>query len=65
MKSLLEDDDTCSKKLANKNSKATYLLIDRLVVKEFDEDDMHRIADSVGTAFYEGEGEMYDRDQWR
>jgi excinuclease ABC subunit A len=37
---------------------ATRILVDRLVVKEFDEDDLHRIADSVGTAFYEGEGEM-------
>ena len=36
----------------------THILVDRLVVKEFDEDDLHRIADSVGTAFYEGEGEM-------
>ena len=36
----------------------TRILVDRLVVKEFDEDDLHRIADSVGTAFYEGEGEM-------
>jgi excinuclease ABC subunit A len=35
-----------------------YLLIDRLVVKDFDEDDKHRIADSVNTAFYEGEGEV-------
>ena len=34
------------------------ILVDRLVVKPFDEDDLHRIADSVGTAFYEGEGEM-------
>ncbi len=38
--------------------KIVYLLIDRLVVKEFDEDDLHRMADSVGTAFYEGEGEV-------
>jgi excinuclease ABC subunit A len=36
----------------------TRILVDRLVVKDFDEDDLHRIADSVGTAFYEGEGEM-------
>ncbi|HEY4207645.1 MAG TPA: excinuclease ABC subunit UvrA [Puia sp.] len=35
-----------------------FVLIDRLVVKDFDEDDRHRMADSVGTAFYEGEGEM-------
>jgi excinuclease ABC subunit A len=36
----------------------TCLLIDRLVVKEFDEDDTHRISDSVGIAFYEGEGTL-------
>jgi len=34
------------------------ILVDRIVAKTFDEDDLHRIADSVGTAFYEGEGEM-------
>ena len=37
----------------------TFLLIDRFVVKTFDEDDKHRIADSVNTAFYEGEGQLY------
>jgi excinuclease ABC subunit A len=36
----------------------TYVLIDRLIVKDFDEDDKHRISDSVTTAFYEGEGEV-------
>jgi excinuclease ABC subunit A len=36
----------------------TFLLIDRFVVKAFDEDDKHRIADSVNTAFYEGEGDL-------
>src|SRR4051812_25478648 len=36
-----------------------YILIDRIVVKDFEEEDIHRISDSVGTAFYEGEGEMY------
>ena len=39
--------------------KKLYVLIDRLVVKTFDEDDKHRMADSVNTAFYEGEGEVY------
>lgn len=39
--------------------KKLYVLIDRLVVKAFDEDDKHRMADSVNTAFYEGEGEVY------
>lgn len=36
----------------------SYVLIDRLVVKNFDEDDLHRISDSVQTAFYEGEGSV-------
>lgn len=43
--------------------KTVYVLIDRLMVKdpadnEDGEDDNHRIADSVNTAFYEGEGEL-------
>ena len=36
-----------------------FILIDRLLKKDFDEDDLHRIADSTGTAFYEGEGTMF------
>ena len=36
-----------------------YVLIDRIVAKDFDEDDIHRLGDSVGTAFYEGEGDVY------
>ncbi|HWI91942.1 MAG TPA: excinuclease ABC subunit UvrA [Flavisolibacter sp.] len=36
-----------------------YILIDRVVVKDFDEDDRHRLSDSIGTAFYEGEGDVY------
>jgi excinuclease ABC subunit A len=46
----------------NKKWKATaetYVLIDRLVVKkELEEDDQHRMGDSAGTAFYEGEGDL-------
>lgn len=49
---LLEGDS----KLPEKNN---YLLIDRIVTKEFDEDDLHRLADSIQTAFYESEGECY------
>jgi excinuclease ABC subunit A len=53
---LLEMND---KELAKKLVKsAPFVLIDRLVVKDFDEDDRHRISDSVGTAFYEGEGDL-------
>ena len=36
-----------------------YILIDRIIVKPFDDDDKHRLADSVGIAFYEGEGDVY------
>jgi excinuclease ABC subunit A len=39
--------------------KKLYVLIDRLLVKAFDEDDKHRMSDSVNTAFYEGEGDVY------
>lgn len=41
------------------NSWPDQLLVDRVVVKEFEEDDLHRLSDSVGTAFYEGEGACY------
>lgn len=42
-----------------KANNGIYLLIDRVVTKAFDEDDIHRLSDSINTAFYEGEGEMY------
>ncbi|HEX6846431.1 MAG TPA: excinuclease ABC subunit UvrA, partial [Chitinophagaceae bacterium] len=44
--------------IKNKKSKV-FVLVDRIVVREFDEDDLHRLSDSVGTAFYEGEGDVY------
>ena len=58
---LLElDDKALKKKMGPGAAKAAnvHVLIDRLVVRDFDEDDRHRMADSIGTAFYEGEGEM-------
>jgi excinuclease ABC subunit A len=54
----LLNDEAWNADLSNQKHKS-FLLIDRLVVKNFDEDDNHRIADSVGTAFYEGEGELF------
>ncbi|MBC7875234.1 MAG: excinuclease ABC subunit UvrA, partial [Ferruginibacter sp.] len=42
-----------------KSRKITHILVDRIVVKAFDDDDRHRLADSIGTAFYEGEGDVY------
>lgn len=42
-----------------KGGQTAYVMIDRFVVRAFEEDDLHRIADSVDTAFYEGEGACY------
>lgn len=39
-------------------SESVYLLVDRIIKKDFDEDDIHRISDSINLAFYEGEGSM-------
>ncbi|MGI8636385.1 MAG: excinuclease ABC subunit UvrA, partial [Segetibacter sp.] len=47
--------------LAENKTLSTYILVDRIVKKDFDEDDIHRLSDSIGTAFYEGEGEIYLR----
>ncbi len=53
------DDSSKTKKQEPKLPKNdSFLLIDRILVKEFDEDDQHRLADSIDTAFYEGEGQM-------
>ncbi len=56
-------DKELKSRLQTKDSRL-YILVDRIVVKEFDDDDKHRIADSVGTAFYEGEGDVYLRNKW-
>ncbi|MBI2284925.1 MAG: excinuclease ABC subunit UvrA [Bacteroidetes bacterium] len=53
-------DKELPQKLTTHHSRlTTHVLIDRIVTKAFDEDDIHRLSDSIGTAFYEGEGEMY------
>ncbi len=49
-------DKDLKKKFAN--SESVYLLVDRIIIKDFDEDDIHRISDSINLAFYEGEGSM-------
>jgi excinuclease ABC subunit A len=36
-----------------------FVLIDRVVVKDFEEEDIHRLSDSIGTSFYEGEGLLW------
>ena len=57
----IEDALAMAKTEITKTIKAheVYVLIDRVVVKTFDEDDIHRISDSIGTAFYEGEGMLW------
>jgi excinuclease ABC subunit A len=60
----LSDKELKSKFTTTNSNRPTYILVDRIVVKDpiaigFDEDDIHRISDSVGTAFYEGEGDVY------
>ena len=56
---LLEMNDKDLKLSTHAARLTMYVLVDRIVVKEFDEDDKHRLADSIGTAFYEGEGDVY------
>ena len=36
-----------------------YILIDRIVVRPFEQDELHRIADSIQTAFDETQGDVY------
>ncbi len=52
-------EDLLEEKPTKKTKREIFILIDRLLKKDFDEDDLHRIADSTGTAFYEGEGTMF------
>jgi excinuclease ABC subunit A len=55
----LDDKELKKKFIDGKNISEAFVLVDRIVTKDFDEEDTHRISDSIGTAFYEGEGEMY------
>jgi len=48
-------DSGLKKKLANRG---VYVLIDRIKKRAFSEEDIHRITDSIETAFYEGEEQM-------
>jgi excinuclease ABC subunit A len=66
IEAVLEESDAALNKLFKTTASAkpntqqgSYVLIDRIVTKDFDQDDIHRLSDSIGTAFYEGDGEMY------
>ena len=56
---IINIEDIIEKKTVPKPKDIIYILIDRLIKKVFDEDDLHRLADSIGTAFYEGEGSIF------
>ncbi len=56
---LLEDAKQLNDFEKGSKKEPAFVLIDRLVVRAFEEDDIHRISDSVDTAFYEGEGECF------
>ena len=57
-KEIISIDDLLEAKKFKMSNAQYSILIDRLVVKAFDEDDKHRMADSANTAFYEGEGQL-------
>lgn len=52
---ILELDD---KQLKQKLNSDFQVLVDRIVCKNFDEEDLHRLTDSINTAFYEGDGKI-------
>lgn len=61
IETLIELKDADLKKQLNENKSQQnnlFVLIDRIITKSFDEDDLHRLSDSIGIAFYEGEGEI-------
>jgi excinuclease ABC subunit A len=58
IEALLDSDQPSNKIIPFSQKGGAYLLIDRLIVKDFDEEDIHRVSDSATTAFYEGEGTL-------
>jgi excinuclease ABC subunit A len=55
---LLENEKLLSDLFSEKDQKEIFILIDRLICKEFEEEDIHRMSDSIQTAFFEGDGKM-------
>lgn len=52
---ILELDDKQFKQKLNSDFQ---VLVDRIVCKNFEEEDLHRLTDSINTAFYEGDGKI-------
>jgi excinuclease ABC subunit A len=63
LKRLLNPKSIISAKTKKQIPFPSYVLVDRIVSKDFEDDDLHRLSDSIGIAFYEGEGEMYFQDE--
>lgn len=58
-KDIIRIEELLEQKKIKVNIDTLFILVDRFVIKSYDEDEQHRIADSVNTAFYEGEGELF------
>lgn len=57
---LLQEEESCIDEWTGylTDKAACQVLIDRFITKDWDEDDIHRMSDSAGLAFYEGEGDL-------
>ena len=55
----LEWTDAAIQKKLNQKGVQVFVLVDRVVVKDWEEADINRLTDSVSTAFYEGEGHLW------
>ena len=52
----LQENKALQKSFLQANNR--FILIDRFVTREWEEEDLHRMSDSIETAFYEGNGEL-------
>lgn len=58
-KEMIQVEDVLSNPKRKIPFKKSYILIDRLVTRDFEQDEWHRIADSIQTAFDETQGDVY------
>ncbi|MEN9963234.1 MAG: excinuclease subunit, partial [Bacteroidota bacterium] len=55
---ILENEKLLADLFSEKEQKEIFILVDRLICKAFEEEDIHRMSDSIQTAFFEGDGKM-------
>lgn len=58
-KEYLQIEDILASENIEIDFKNTFILIDRLVAKAFEQDELHRVSDSVQTAFDETNGDVF------